>query len=547
MKNSVRQPRDLGRGCTPPRQARVQCASDLRGVRSARTCAAVVMALGFILAGPGTTRAASNFIADGPGRALAFQIDRVPPVPAGRVNARVYVLLGRDESGVEPRDGPDWFHPEPFFAVNVENWEPDQPVRVGADADGFPGTLAELKPGRYAAQAVARFNRDTHRIGNGEGNAFGPVVHVDLDPRKGGTIKLTVDQVVEPRTFPSTDRIKLVELPSRKLSEFHHRPIKHRAALILPEGIEDAPPGRKLPALYIIPGFGGDHFMARRYLDDPRLAFATDFIRVMLDPDCGTGHHVFADSATNGPRGTALVEEFIPYIERTYPAIADPRARLLNGHSSGGWSSLWLQVAYPDFFGGTWSTSPDPVDFRDFQRINIYAAGENMFHDRAGKRRPIARIGEMPMLFYDRFSRMDDVVGWGGQLGSFEAVFSPLDGAGKPRKLWDRKTGAIDPAVAKAWEAYDIRLVLERNWPALGPKLKGKLHVITGGIDTFYLEGAVRLLKQSLAKLGSDAVVEVIPRKDHSTVMDLALARRLNGEMHQAVGDLFRSGTKPPR
>ena len=55
-----------------------------------------------------------------------------------------------------------------------------------------------------------------------------------------------------------------------------------------------------------------------------------------------------------------------------------------------------------------------------------------MFHDRAGKRRPIARMGAMPALYYDRFCRMDDVIGWGGQLGSFEAVFSPLDPNGQP-------------------------------------------------------------------------------------------------------------------
>ena len=125
--------------------------------------------------------------------------------------------------------------------------------------------------------------------------------------------------------------------------------------------------------------------MALRVANGPRISFGSDFIRVILDPDCGTGHHVFADSATNGPRGKALVEELVPFIERTFPAIADPRARLLNGHSSGGWSSLWLQVTYPDFFGGTWSTSPDPVDFRDFQQINIYAPGENMFKDSDGQ------------------------------------------------------------------------------------------------------------------------------------------------------------------
>ena len=89
--------------------------------------------------------------------------------------------------------------------------------------------------------------------------------------------------------------------------------------------------------------------------------------------------------------------------------------------------------------------------------------------------------------------------------------------------------------MAKAWEAYDIRLVLERNWPTLGPKLKGKLRVITGGIDTFYLEGAVRLLKESLARLGSDAVVEIIPNRDHSTLLDPALAARLDREMQAKV------------
>ena len=197
---------------------------------------------------------------------------------------------------------------------------------------------------------MVRLNHDTHKIGDGDGNAYGPVVHAHLDPKEPITVALTIDHMVKPRKFATTDRIKLVELPSQKLSAFYHRPIKHRAAVILPAKIAEGDNKTKVPTLYIIPGFGGDHAMASRMADSPRFAFGKDFIRVVLDPDCGTGHHVFADSATNGPRGTALVEEFIPYIERTFPVIADARARLLNGHSSGGWSSLWLQVTYPDIF-----------------------------------------------------------------------------------------------------------------------------------------------------------------------------------------------------
>jgi hypothetical protein len=469
---------------------------------------------------------------------LAFEVTCGRALRSDPINGRVYVLLGSNLSNTEPRFGPDWFQPQPFFAVNVENWKPGEPLRLGAAADGFPGPLSELAPGRYAVQAVARINRDTHKIGDGEGNLYGPVVHADLDGKHGNKVSLVLNRVVKPRPFPSSDRIKLVELSSPRLSAFYHRPIKHRAAVISPAEASRADRMPKLPAVYIVPGFGGDHFMAEQFVTEGRRAFATDFFRIVLDPDCGTGHHVFADSATNGPRGAALIEEFIPYLERAFPIIADPRARLLTGHSSGGWSSLWLQVTYPDFFAGTWSTSPDPVDFRDFQRINLYAPGENMFRDRDGNPRPIARMGATPALFYERFSLMDDLIDWGGQLGSFEAVFSPVGPGGRPRKLWNRTTGAIDPEVARAWETYDIRLVLDRNWPVLGPKLKGKLHVIMGDMDNFYLEGATKLLKESLAKLGSDATVELVAGRDHRTLWDQELARRIDREMHAAVKDV---------
>jgi hypothetical protein len=461
---------------------------------------------------------------------LQFVVTYSPELTGGPITARVFVMLG-PAGGDEPRRGPNWFRPEPFFAVDARDWKPGEPLKLGADAAGFPGPLAMLRPGQYAVQAVIRLNGATHRLGDGEGNAYSPVERFMLDPEASGPVALRVDRYVPSRPFPESDRVKLVALDSPLLSRFYQRPVCHRAAVILPKG----DPRRPRPVLYIIPGFGGSHRMAPAMVESRRYAVGTDLVRVVLDPDCGIGHHVFADSATNGPRGRALVEELIPHIEATFPVIPAAFARLLNGHSSGGWSSLWLQVSYPETFGGVWSTSPDPVDFRDFQQIDIYAPGENMFRDRAGNRRPLARRGEKPVVFFEDFSRMEDVLGDGGQLRSFEAVFSPLGPDGRPRRLWDRWTGAIDPEVAHAWQKYDIRLVLERDWPVLGPKLAGKLHVITGALDTYYLEGAVRLLQKSLAALESDAVVEVIPGKDHSSLLDAALAARLDREMKAAL------------
>jgi hypothetical protein len=119
----------------------------------------------------------------------------------------------------------------------------------------------------------------------------------------------------------------------------------------------------------------------------------------------------------------------------------------------------------------------------------------------------------------------------GEQIGSFEAVFGKRGPDGEPEHLYDRETGAVDPKVVKSWSRYDIGKILRDNWKALGPKLAGpKLHVYCGDKDTFYLEGAVRLLKKDLADLDSDAVVDLIPG-DHMTVMTPMLQQRIAKEM----------------
>lgn len=259
-----------------------------------------------------------------------------------------------------------------------------------------------------------------------------------------------------------------------------------------------------------------------------------EFIRVLLDPSCPLGHHVFADSANNGPVGQALIAELIPAFEKSYRSIAKSSARFVTGHSSGGWTSLWLQVTYPDYFGGTWSTAPDPVDFRDFQRINLYNPGKNMYVDAKDEQRPLGRSRGQVFVHYKEFADNEWTLGPGGQLHSFEAVFSPRGKDGKPLLVWDRKTGVVNTNVAKTWEKYDIRLILEQNWNTLGPKLKGKLHVFMGDEDTFYLEGATILLKKSLEELKSDALVEIHPGKDHGSLMTRELITRIRGQMVDA-------------
>jgi len=164
-----------------------------------------------------------------------------------------------------------------------------------------------------------------------------------------------------------------------------------------------------------------------------------------------------------------------------------------------------------------------------------------MYRTTAGERRPLARFGKQIALWYDDFDRMEWTAGPGGQLHSFEAVFGPRGTDGQPALAWDRATGAVQTDVTKQWQKYDIQHILETRWAELGPKLKGKIHVFMGDVDTFYLEGATIRVKETLKKLNSDAVVEIVPGKDHFTLYSADLRDRLRREMT----DSFLTHHKP--
>jgi hypothetical protein len=437
-------------------------------------------------------------------------------------SGRVFIVATKTANDGQPR-GISWFAPQPFFAQDVTKWQPDKPLTFRPQF-AYAKSWSELAKEKWRLQAVLDRYGGPNCL-TSAGNLYSR--SLEYDPEKPAPIKLVIDHAIPERTFSDTERVKYVEIESGFLAAFHCQKMKLRARVVLPKSFAEG--DRKYPIVFEIPGFGGTHTLPHIFERQADVG-GVEMIYVMLDPSCPTGHHVFADSDNNGPYGKALVEELIPHIEKTFRGLGEPRGRLLTGHSSGGWSSLWLQVAYPDFFGGTWSTAPDPVDFRDFQRVDIYR-DPNMFFDAKGEQRPLGRRGERVILWFKPFSDMEVVMGHGGQLQSFEAVFSPRGKGLQVAPLWDRTTGAIDPKVAEAWKRYDIRLILEQNWKTLGPKLAGKLHVFTGEMDNFYLDGATRLLQKSLKDLGSDGVVELHAGKDHGTLRDAALRQRIAKEM----------------
>jgi Putative esterase len=270
---------------------------------------------------------------------------------------------------------------------------------------------------------------------------------------------------------------------------------------------------------------------------------------VMLNESWTTGTQEFADSVNNGPWGHALTAEFIPYLESKYRMDAKVNGRFLQGHSSGGWATLQLQVNYPAIFGGTWSTSPDPSDFHDFTGVDLYAPHANMYHRPDGSAYPLVRDHAKIVGTLEQFAKMERVLGdYGGQFGSFDWVFSPRGGDGRPLPMFNRDTGDVDPAVVTYWhDHYDLAHIVSSDWNTRGKDLRGKIHLFVGTADTFYLDGAAHKFDAVLRGLNADAHFTFIPDRTHFDIYKVGadgegLFSQIAAEMYKVA----RPGSKPP-
>lgn len=420
-------------------------------------------------------------------------------------------------------------------AREVTHLRPGATIAMDTAALAFPTGFSSLSPGDYYVQAVLDANHDYGYGGRGEGDRVSAVVRASLPAEQPVALVLPGDPLPAEQPWPlppdASDVVKRrveaaraqtepLDFASTSLSAFRGTPVRMRGWVLLPPDY-DSDGGQRYPVVYFTHGFYGNlarlSVTATNYHALMAEGRMPPMIWVLLDGSGPTGTHEFADSLNNGPWGSALTTELIPWLETQYRMDARPSGRFLTGHSSGGWAALWLQVTYPKLFGGAWATAPDPADFRDFVSVDLYAPDANVYHRPDGTPYPLARQQGEVFATYEQFAKLERVLGeYGGQIASFEWVFSPRGADGRPLPLFDRDTGAVDPQVAAYWrEHYDISRRLRTQWPALKRDLDGKIHVIVGGADTFYLDGAARRLKETLDGLGAKAEIRIVPDRSH--------------------------------
>lgn len=443
-----------------------------------------------------------------------------------------------------------------IFGMNVDGLAPGQTVVLDQAVFGYPyESLGELPAGEYFVQALLH-KYDTFNLSNGKtvklpmdqgegqqwarspGNIYSEPMMIRVGPGVG-PISIVLDKVIEPITPPEdSEFIKHVQIRSELLSEFWGRDMTVGAHVLLPAGFDEHPDAR-YPLMVFHGHFPDDFSGFRTEPPDDDLECqrserfgldcynrieqqeAYDFYQKWIGPDFPRmiiieiqhANPYYDDSyAVNsenlGPYGDALTYELIPYIEEKFRGIGEGWARFTYGGSTGGWEAAAVQIFYPDEYNGAFAACPDPVDFRAYVSVNLYEDDNAYYREGPFNRipRPEHRdyLGHISVFMEDE-GHMELVLGTqgrsGGQYDIWEAVYSPMGEDGYPTRIWDKKTGEIDHAVAEHWrENYDLRYILERDWATLGPKLEGKLHFYVGDMDNYYLNNAIYLAEEFLEK-----------------------------------------------
>ena len=467
-------------------------------------------------------------LAQAPSRAdrpFAFAVRVAPPGATAPITGRVYVAISRDGGPSRTPIEQTGATGVPLFGVDVAGLVPGATATIDSTAVGHPlHRLDDLPPGEYWVQpfvnVYTRFDRADGKTvwlhmdqwegqdwKESPGNIYGDPVRLRIDPASSGTVTLVADRIIPPvQVPPDTEYVKRIKIKSEILTKWWGQPMFLGATVLLPKDYA-AHPDVRYPVNYIqghfslrAPGgFGSGQASiangSRRAR--PRLIYVT-----LQHPSPYYDDSYGVNSANNGPFGDAILQELIPAVESRFRVIGEPWARLLSGGSTGGWIALAHQVFYPDVYGGTWASCPDAVDFRAHQIVNIYQDANAYWIDkgwtkveRPNQRQPDGTI--LSMMKDENWYEL--VVGdrsrSGGQWDIWEATYGPVGEDGYPARLWDKRTGVIDRAVASYWrERYDLRHILQRDWTTLGPKVAHKINIYMGEDDSFYLDNAAHLM-----------------------------------------------------
>ena len=456
------------------------------------------------------------------------------PDNKGPYSGRLVVYTVSDTTKQFGRDNTD---NEAAFAIEVKDWKSWETRVIDRKAFPYIRNIDSLKTGYYKLVAILDTNTK-ERSQMAAGNLYSKKeAMLKVESGKASNASLVLNASFPERKFQENDSVKEEVFQSPILTKFRKEAIYIKGGVILPASYK-AKPEKHYPVVFVIPGWSGTHFnaLSKGYTSLYKSTTAEEKIYVFLNPESNTpfGLHAFVDSRVNGPWGEALVTEFIPYLKAKYRIAKDPELHFITGQSSGGYGAIWLALHYPEHFGGCWATAPDPVDFTSFTGVNIYK-DQNFYTGDDGKERGFYKTGEAYQTTIRQAQQKELLEGDGGQQQSFEAEFGLMANDNKPKTLFDRETGKIDKAVAKAWKDYDLAEYIVVNWNKIKRKAAGKIRIYAGSKDNFRLNESVEAFAKKIKKADAAIYTEIIPDANHFNTRSPQLNKKIHEEMDAII------------
>jgi len=480
--------------------------------------------------------------------ALQFNVSISPGVSSTPLDGRLLVIvspMNHPEPRLQANDGWVPWGP-PFWGMNVNGMKPGVPVVFGGSGvDGASlASLDDLEPGNYYVQALLNVYTTFHRsdgsvvklhmpAGDGNdlfispGNLVSTPVKLRLDPAADDTFTLQLDQVLPPLEMVppggttqqgnpiDTKHYKHIKIKSALLSKFWGRPMYIGADVLLPEGYDD-PANRdvRYPVIWHQGHFGERVvYFDEKLRDEVSRWWVSDSAPRFMLVNIRHENPFFDDSyavnsANLGPYGDAITKELMPAVESSFRIIRARWARTLGGGSAGGWEAAAQMIFYPRLFSGAWVFFPDPMDFRGLELVNIYDDASAYFSDYPASALAIpayrdSMTGET-LFTMEQWNRWTLALGTHGRSGLsewdiYQAAFGPQGSDGYPAPIWDKKTGVIDHAVARAWRPKDLSLYLQRHWDDVGPLVAGRMFFWCGTMDELFYDNPTRLFEKRTA------------------------------------------------
>lgn len=293
-------------------------------------------------------------------------------------------------------------------------------------------------------------------------------------------------------------------------------PVDRPLWVYLPSGVARDSKER-VPTIYLIQGYAGQLDSWRnRTAFEPNMIERLDAlfddesvpraIVVFVDAWTAFGGSQFVNSTSTGPYMDYLCDEVVPFVDESYPTIADAGHRALSGKSSGGYGAMVVPMMRPDVFGAFASHAGDALfeasylpDFRETARSlrdNFDGSWD---------------------VFLDRFFNTD----WAPESDKFYPAFMVYGMAaaytpdpqrpGRGLVPFEADTGRLIDEVWERWLEWDpVRMA-----PSKGEELAGMkaIYLDAGDKDEFFLDLGARAFANELDKLGVRYHYELFPGK----------------------------------